>query len=187
MAGTLPDLDTFAGHPEWHAVVTIQLGQLIESGVFDWGRDELDWKSAAYDDAQYSRVCEYFNARFYWREISILPVRQWFDYLRRKLVYELMPKYRPLYEAIGDANPLAAKDEYFKERVIQSDYPETQLSGNSDYASFGTDKENQHVTLENPAVQIGLYAEGFKGVDELLLDDLDSMFVGLYSLNINAI
>lgn len=97
-----PIVDEYTGRNEWHDVFTITLGELVESGVFDWKRKELEWASAAYDDAQYSRVCDYFIRRYYWREISLVPVKKWFWMLQTKLVYELMPKYRPLYKRMAE-------------------------------------------------------------------------------------
>ena len=172
---------------EWHAVYTVYLGELVQSGVFDWSRPELDWSSVAYDDEQYTRVCAYFIERFKWREISILPVRQWFDYLKRKLVYELMPKYKPLYKRVADGiNPLANENEYYKDRTIQSAYPETLLSDNADYITDGRDQEFQRI--KERALVDGLidFAENYQDVDKLMLDELENMFVSMYTCNANV-
>lgn len=93
----LADLETETGKPEWHALYTVVLGALVEDGVFDWSKPELDWSNAAYDAEQYARVCGYFLDRYRYQEIAVLPVKQWFNELRTRLVYELMPKYRVLY------------------------------------------------------------------------------------------
>lgn len=179
---------SYTGVPEWHAVYTIQLGELIESGVFDWSRKILDWSSAAYSYEQYERVCAYFIERFEFREISLIPFYEWAKRLRYKLVYELMPKYKPLYEAFdGDSiNPLADYDEYYKEREITSAYPETMLSGNSDYASDGKDIENERIRLGNVTEREQQYMNGFRAVDSALLDELESMFVCMYTSNVNG-
>lgn len=173
---------------EWHAVYTVYLGELMQSGVFKWSRPELDWSSAAYDAAQYQRVCKYFEARFKWREISMLPVLQWFDYLHRKLVYELMPKYKPLYERVAEGiNPLAGENEYYKNRTIQSAYPETLLSENSDYITDGRDEEYQRIKEKDFAESMAKFAEQYKSVDEMLLDELEILFVGMYTTNSNTL
>lgn len=173
---------------EWHAVYTVYLGELIESGVFDWERPELDWSSAAFDEEQYKRVCEYFNLRFKWREISILPILKWFDYLKRKLVYELMPKYKPLYERVAEGvNPLSNETEYYKNRTIESAYPETLLSANADYITDGKDEEYQRIKEKGTADAMENFAARYKGVDELLLDELEIMFVSMYTTNINGL
>ena len=108
----IPPYETDTPHDEWYAVYTIQLGELIENGLFDWSSEVLDWSSAAYTTEQYSRVCEYFKQRFYWREISVIPYLEWAQMLNRKLVFELMPKYIPLYERAAEGiNPLSNENE----------------------------------------------------------------------------
>lgn len=172
---------------EWYAVYTIQLGELIEDGLFDWSNENLDWSNAAYDAEQYQRVCEYFNMRFYYREISIIPYLEWITYLKRKIVYELMPKYAPLYDLVKDGiNPLADSNEYYKNRRIESSYPETLLSNNSDYVTDGQDEEYQRIKEGNFTDSYLKYVEGFKAVDEAMLDELESMFISMYSLNMNT-
>lgn len=177
----------YTGNDIWNAVYTIQLGELIESGVFDWSKDILNWREAALDDAQYERVCRYFMERFYYREISMEPFLQWANYLKRKLVFELMPKYKPLYERISEGvNPLADGNEYYKNRTIQSAYPETLLSENADYITDGRDEEFQRIKEGNLADSLENFALKYKGVDQLILDELESMFISLYTANINA-
>lgn len=173
---------------EWHAVLSIQLGELVESGVFDWSRPELDWSEAAYDNEQYERFCAYFVARFRFREISIIPPLEWFNALHYKLVYELMPKYNPLYSTIADGyNPLASEDEYYKRRNISSAYPETMLSGNSDYASDGVDEEYERLKIPNVGESEKSYIDNFVTVDKAIGDELESLFVGMYTSYTNAL
>lgn len=177
----------YTGESIWNAVYTIQLGELIESGVFDWSKDILNWREAALDDAQYERVCRYFVERFYYREISVEPFLQWANYLKRKLVFELMPKYKPLYERISEGvNPLANGNEYYKNRTIQSAYPETLLSENADYITDGRDEEFQRIKEGNLADSLENFALKYKGVDQLILDELETMFISLYTANVNA-
>ena len=181
------DLIDYNYQNEWHAVYTVYLGELVQSGVFDWSRPELDWSDAAYDEDQYSRICEYFLARFKWREISMIPVLQWFDYLHRKLTYELMPKYKPLYERISEGiNPLSDSTEYYKNRTIESAYPETLLSSNADYITDGKDEEFQRIKENGTADAMANFAAVYKGVDELLIDELEILFVGLYTSYVNG-
>ena len=173
--------------PEWHAVFTIQLSELVETGMFDWSMPELDWSSAAYSPEQYARLCDAFIQRFYWREISMLPPGQWYQQLRYKLIYELMPKYKPMYAAEGEGfNPYADYDEYHKRRTIGSEYPETLLSGNSDYISEGQDMEYETVRLGNVADNAEKYLQKFRAVDALVLDELETMFICMYAANING-
>ena len=183
------DKDTelaYIGTPERHAVYTVQLGELVESGVFDWSKPILDWSEAAYDAEQYERVCKYFIDRFEFREISLIPFYEWAKRLRYKLVYELMPKYIPLYESFPFISPMADSDEYYKERKIESAYPETMLSGNSDYASDGQDIEYERVKMGNVAEREQQYVNGFRSIDAALLDELETMFVCMYTANVNG-
>lgn len=184
---TSEPMELGTGKEQFNAVYTIQLGELIEDGLMDWTRPELDWSEAAFSPEQYERVCEYFNSRFYWREISINPFLEWADYVRRKLVYELMPKYLPLYERVAQGiSPFADMDEYYKGREIGSTYPETLLSGNADYITDGKDEEFERIKEGNPADKMENFIAKYKGVDEALLDELESMFICMYTLNVNS-
>lgn len=188
----VPDIDEqwtdYTGNPEWHSVYTIQLGQLIQSGVFDWSKPELDWSSAAYNQEQYERVCTYFEKRFYWREISLLPVLQWMNMLQYRLIYELMPKFKPMYERLANGfAPLGVEDEYYKRRTIESAYPETQLSGNSDYITDGTDEEWERVREGETVERYNAYVLEFQAIDKALLDACEDLFTCMYSANVNGL
>lgn len=177
----------YTGRDEWYAVYTVQLGELIQTGVFDWTRPELDWNEAAYDNEQYTRVCEYFEQRFMYREISMEPFLEWATMLKRKFMFELMPKYKPMYERVAEGiDPFAESDEYYKNRTIQSAYPETLLSSNADYITDGKDEEFERVKEGRTAENAARFVELYKGVDEFMLDELETMFVSMYTANINA-
>ena len=183
----IPPFEMGTGREQFNAVYTIQLGELIEDGLMDWTRPELDWSKAAYSPEQYTRVCQYFNERFYWREISMIPFLEWANYLKRKLVYEIMPKYKLLYERIDQGiAPFSSEDEYYKRRSIDSTYPETLLSGNADYITEGTDEEWERIKENNIVDMIANFMEKFKSVDEALCDELESMFISMYTLNVNS-
>ena len=107
--------------------------------------------------------------------------------LRRKLVFELMPKYRPLYERVGEGiNPLQQSNEYYKNRTIESAYPETLLSENADYITDGRDEEFQRIRENEFADSVDNYVNVYRTVDEYMLDELESMFVCMYTTNVNA-
>lgn len=186
--GINPDeWNAYTGVKQWNAVYTIQLGELIDCGVFDWNSDILIWRDAAYDESQYERICKYFIERFYFREISIEPYREWAMTLHRKLVYELMPKYKTLYaRELEGVNPFAASNEYYKNRTIESKYPETLLSANADYITDGKDEEFQRIKEGDYIDQLEKYAAKLKAIDQLLLDELESMFICVYTANVNA-
>ena len=183
----IDEFDDYTGINEWFAVYTVQLGELIENGVFDWKSQELDWSRAAYDIEQYERVCEYFIERYRYREISIEPYLEWARMLKRKLVFELMPKYKPLYERVSEGiNPLSGENEYYKNRTIESAYPETLLSENADYITDGKDEEFQRIKETNFIDGMENFATRYKTIDEMILDELESMFICMYTTNVNA-
>lgn len=178
----IEEFDEYIGCSKWNAVYTIQLGELMENGVFDWSKEDLDWSGAAFDEAQYKRVCEYFIQRFYYREISMLPFKQWANFLMRKIVFELMPKYKPLYERIAEGiNPLSDGDEYYKNRTIESEYPETLLSSNADYITDGKDEEYERIKEGPFTEKVVDFSLRYKGIDEMMLDELESLFISLYT------
>lgn len=184
----LADLETKTGIPEMHPLYTVYLQSLIEDDVFDWTKPELDWSNAAYDAEQYARVCAYFIERYRYQEIAVLPVKLWFNELHRRLVYDLMPKYKPLYEAAAQGvNPYQDSDEWHKRRQITSDYPETLLSANADYASDGVDLEYETVKNGNIAEHTAQFAELYRAVDTLLLDELEVLFIQVYTANVNGL
>ena len=90
---------------------------------------------------------------------------------------EIMPKYKTLYErADQGVNPLQESSEYAKDRVIFSDFPATLLTGNADYTSTGTDRENEVVREGDIVTQTNDYAERYRTVDVMILDELDFLF-----------
>lgn len=181
------EVNEWTGRDRWDAVYTVTLGELIDKGVFDWNLDILDWSAAAYSAEQYKRVCTYFIERFRFREIGIEPFYEWATMLHRKLVYELMPKYRNLYKYLdAEFDPAQISDRYRKRRAIGSDYPETMLSGNSDYASSGQDEESEEIERGSLQDAYNAYVAGYQTIDEHLLDELESMFIGLYTANIDG-
>lgn len=185
--GSQSSVNEWTGNNVWNAVYTVQLGELIDKGIFDWSLDILDWSSAAYSAEQYNRVCAYFIERFKFREISIEPFYEWGTMLHRKLVYELMPKYKNLYQYLDESfDPAQVSDKYHKRRIIGSDYPETLLSGNADYISNGQDEESEDIQRGNLLESYNKYVEDYQAIDTQLLNELESMFIGLYTASIDG-
>lgn len=173
--------------PEFHNLSSVTLAELIDMGFFDWEKPLFDWSAAAYNADQYQRVCEQFVSRYYWREIGVVPPLQWAQQLTHKLRNEIMPKYRPLYEITAEGlNWLADSDEYGKERTIDSGFPETMLSGSEVYASSGSDKEYEHIRLGNMLQKYKDFVANYESIDKLVLDELECMFSGLWSSNVNG-
>lgn len=160
--------------------VSITLGEWYEMGFYapyteaEDGNvtisDEWEWNYL--DEAQYKRVCDKFLNEFYYREIGIFPPFRWrMTYLQAFNV--AMAKYKPVYERIENGiNPLQESDEYRKSRDIFSDFPATMLSGNSDYASTGNDREEETLREGNFADSIANYLEKYHDVDIMLIEEV---------------
>ena len=182
------EMHNFTGNKKFNAIYTVTLAELIERKIFDWNSLFLNWKEYAYSEEQYHRFCKYFEMRFYYREISIIPFKEWALRLKAKLCYELMPKYKPLYERFGKGiNPLQDSDNYSKERIITSDYPQTLLSENSDYASTGKDSETENLQEGNLSNEVSKYVEKMESIDQLIGNELESMFISLYTVSMNVL
>ena len=180
----MPDFDE-CDRSEWHALFTIQLGELIEGGFVDWSNDT--WKWSAYSEEQYARVCQKFNDRFYWREIGMLPPGKWKQQVVRKF-NEIMPKYIPMYEFLENGGDImAVGGEYGKERHIFSNFPQTALAGNEDYASTGDDREFETVQQGNYLDQAERIQKSYNDVDVMILEEMEVMFCSLMTANVNYI
>lgn len=174
------------GAPKFHSVNSITLGELIENGIFKWS--DIWNPIHAYSPEQYQRLCSAFEMRFYNREISITPYKQWARRLSYELVYNLMPKYIPMYKQLeGGYDPLQTGGEYRKERKIESDFPETLLSANQDYASKGYDFESETVGRGNFTDDYVNYAANFRAIDDMIINELEqTMFSVLFTINVNG-
>lgn len=168
---------------DWHSVVTIQFGELIESG-FDWGKDSY---YPAFTGANRSRLNQKIEDRFYFREICAVPPGKFKHFLMRKL-NEIMPKYMKIYEAIDNGDLQILRDETYngKSRDVHSEYPQSQLSGSADYATDANDHADGHVRNGSPVDKIVDFQERYNDVDVMVLNELDVCFLSLLTLNVNA-
>lgn len=170
---------------EFHSAISIQLGELIEWGWVKW--DDPTWHWDAYNDEQYERLCKKIEDRYWFREIGILPPGQWKrEYLRK--LNEIMPKYKILYKMIDDngINIMQDGDEYHKERDVFSEFPQTRLAGDQDYASNGTDKEYEHLREGSTLDKLEQFARRYRDVDVMILDDLEVLFSSLSTVSLNG-
>lgn len=159
--------------------MTITLGEWYEMGFYRPFEDD-SWRFDAYSDLQYAQLCRKFLNRFYDREVSIITPSRWKRAYLRKLD-EIMPKYKLLYARVEQGvNPFQDGRERSKSRDIFSDFPETMLSGNSDYASTGNDREADVVREGNAANLAMEFARTWNDVDVLILDELECvLFTGI--------
>lgn len=169
--------------PEFHSVVTISLGELHEMGWFDL--TDSSWDFPRYSDEQHERLCAKILERFYDREIGVLPPGAWKREFLRKM-REIMPRYMYLYKKLDTAlDTMNANDEWYKSRYVLSDYPQSQLGGNEDYASSGTDTQYERIH-DGSIIDLQAKLRDYRDVDEMVLDEIDSMFSCLITVNMNA-
>lgn len=173
--------------PDYHAVTTITLGELLAPGGVDWTTPPWSWRDDAYDDKQYTRCCKKIENRYYDRELGVMPPGRWRRHLLR-LIAEIMPVLKPLYE-LAAGNPgifMTDNDTWHKTRTVFSDFPATQLSTGQDYASNATDMEYETVTNGNYMDKVRAIRQGdYVDIDVLLLEHLEACFSPLWTANIN--
>lgn len=179
------DPDLSAGASDWHAVYTVQLGELIEDGVFDFS--DSSWDFDSFDAAQRTRLWGKFTARYEFYEIGLVPPGRWQKAVLSKL-NEIMPKYKPLYQAIKDGyNPLQDSSERHRERDIYSEFPQTELnSAIEDYASNGTEQLYETIRDGNLIDKAYDLRNRYSDVDAMILDELDYLFIQLTTANVNG-
>ena len=177
----LPNYFESEAPKEFHSVMSVELGELIEGKWVNW--DDESWHWDAFDDEQYKRVCEKFNNRYFHRDIGILPPGQWKREVLRKF-NEIMPKYKPVYQALKDgADILQMGNEYGKSRDVYSDFPATQLkNATQDYASNASDRQYERIQ-QGDWIQKMTELQDYNDVDAMILDELSGMFSGLYTVN----
>lgn len=169
---------------EFHDASSVEIGELAELGWFDL-TDTATWHWPKFDDEQDERLRTKITNHFWNRGISILPPGLW----RRHFVEfmnEIMPKYLMMYGALAEDGNLAGHEgEWYKSRNIFSDFPQTQLGGNSDYASTGNDTEYERIRRADILDTISRLRD-YRDVDQLILDELEQMFSCLASVSINT-
>ena len=179
---TPPDYDSVI-ESEFHNVVTFALGELYKDGWFDL-TDE-SWSFPKYSDEQHTRLCDKILNHYYMRNIGVLPLAQWKREFLRKM-NEIMPKYIILYNKLDTApDSFNASDEYYKSRNILSDFPQTRLADNQDYASSGSDAQYERMR-EGSILDLSDKLKDYDDVDMQIIDELECLFSCLYTVNLNA-
>ena len=174
--------------PDFHSVYSIQLCELIENGWIDFSDETWDfdcYEKFPGDVEQRNRLWKKFERRFYWREIGIIPPGRWKWELLRKLD-EIMPKYKYAYKALDDGqNIFQHYGEYGKSRNIYSDFPQTMLGNNEDYASNGTDKEHEEIYLGDWMDMMDKLKD-YNDIDIMILKELETFFSAMFTVNVNG-
>lgn len=118
-----------------------------------------------------------------------LAVRRWFN-----LYFGPTSVFNKLYVSTAVALPLTTQDATTaatandKARDALSDFPQTQLSGDTDYSSTATDRVSASTSLVTYEGRMGvsvmtLLAEqraAFLNVDEQVLDSMEDLFLGVW-------
>ena len=169
---------------DFHAVVSIQLCELIDAGFFDLTREDWDF-GPKYSAEQHVQLCKKITDHYYYREISLIPPGIWKREFLRKL-NEIMPKYMILYKVADEGVQLGTESEYYKSRNIFSDFPQTSLAGrNQDYASTGNDTEYERIKQLDP-IELADRLRTYNDVDLMIVNELESLFSCMFTVNING-
>lgn len=170
--------------PDYHAVVTIQLCELIDAGFFDLTRADWDF-GPKYSAAQHAQLCQKITNHYYYREIALIPPGIWKREFLRKM-NEIMPKYMILYKVAGDGVQIGTEGEYYKSRNVFSDFPQTALAGNNqDYASTGNDTEYERIRQLDP-LELAARLQTFDDVDLMIVKEIEPLFSCMLTVNING-
>lgn len=180
----IPNYEPCNTPDEFFNPITITLGELYEGGFIDFS--DPSWKWDSYDQEQFERMNSKIMNRFYYREIGVIPPGRWkLEFLR--IINETMPKLKPLYKYIADdGNILSNSDTFGKNRTIYSEFPQTMLGDNQDYASTGEDNEFETIVQGDFLAKAEAIATRYNDVDVILLDRLETCFSSLISLNMNG-
>ena len=170
--------------PDYHAVVTVQLCELANDGFFDLTRNDWDF-NPKYSAEQHAQLCKKITDHYWFREISLIPPGIWKHEFLRKM-NEIMPKYMVWYKTIDDGVMLGTEGEYYKSRNVFSDFPQTSLQGNSqDYASTGNDVEYERIKQLDP-MELGDRLSRYNDVDLAIINEIESLFSCLFTVNANG-
>lgn len=176
---------------DFHAVYTVQLGELIHNGLVNfkdgtWDRladgTELVWISEEKREEFWAKFKQYY----FWREIGEMPYKRWkYDLL--VLLAGKLPKYNLMWKALEDGvDPLQDGSEYGKNRNIYSEFPQTMLSDNQDYASSGNDYQFERVREGNFVEAMEALTADYTDPTFALVKELDIMFYSVLTSNING-
>lgn len=171
-------------HPDYHAITSVKLCELINDGWFDLSRSDWDF-GPKYSESQHTQLCEKITAHYYYREIGLVPPGFWKREFLRKM-NEIMPKYIVLYKLADEEVDLGSESEYYKSRNIFSDFPQTALAGNNqDYASTGNDIEYERIKRLDP-IELEARLKNYNDVDLAIINEIEPLFSCLLSLNVNG-
>ena len=159
---------------DFHALESIQLGELLRSGVIVWGEARTTWQY--YNIQQYWRVIGKIQDHYFYREIGITPPGQWILEFKRGM-NEISPYCNLMYKALDKNHDiLDGGTVYGKSRDVDSDFPATQLkSADEDYASSAHDHQHEDRTRLG-VMQALEMAKSFEDVDLYMVNYAERFF-----------
>lgn len=181
----------YENYSDFHAVFTIQMGELIHDGLIDFNDGTWDTQLNGapiqwYNEEQKKRLYTKMEQYYFYREIGELPYLKWKGNLLAKIAL-LMPKYNLIYKTLDTGvDPIQESNEYGKSRSIYSDFPQTMLSDNEDYASTGNDSQYERINQGSFVEKINAIIYDYNDVDFALLKELDTHWYCLLTSNING-
>lgn len=180
----LTDYDMWQDSEDWHATMTIQLGELIRDNIIVWGEPTTMWDY--FDEEQYWRVSEKLQERYFWREIGIVPPGAWMQQFRSHMNL-IMPKYKLIYQAIKDGIDLMTiSDKFGKSRTIGSDFPATQLKADTqDYAADAADRQYEDIEHGDFLARVAMLQD-YDDVDLQIVKSCDKLFSSILTANMNG-
>ena len=160
------------------AKYTITLGELITSGLLDFESETFDFES--YNDEQRARIFKKITDRYYLAELSVTPVGAWAHVLVAEL-NKRSPKANMMYKILDYTDDFTkGGGEHKQNRLVFSDFPQNQLSGNQDYATNANDFE-EIIDRTNSADEIMRAFGGYFDPDEYLVFGVRSCFLPILS------
>lgn len=178
--------ELYGSSPEYHANFSITYGELLSEGLIDWDSDEWQWN--AYDEEQRARIITEMSRKFYYYEINAFPFRRWkMNFLQA--LEETQRKFNIWYKNKDDLNPLYSSNKWYKDRTVNSDFPQAYLSNsNSDYVSSGTDSEREEIEISDAINKLKQIRTDFTDVDTAFLQEIENRcFTCLGTIKFNAI
>lgn len=155
---------------------TITLGEVLSNGLVDFSLDIWDFQY--YNTDQRDRIYNKITDRYYYAEIACVPVGKWRHFLLDAL-NKRAPKANLLYEFMDNTDNLQAGDKEHKlNRLVFSDFPQTALAANQDFATNSHDFEEQIDKALGSNELMDIW-EKWRNPDDYLVDGIKSCFIPL--------
>ena len=161
------------------AKYTITLGELVTSKLLDWESPIFNFES--FDDEQRGRIFSKITDRYWLQEISTMPIGAWAHVLVAEL-NKRAPKANIMYRILRETDSFTSGGgEKKKNRLVFSDFPQNQLSGNQDYATNANSFTESIDRLNGAEEMMRAFNNGYFDPDEYLVLGVRSCFIPILS------